>query len=287
MKRKPNYLKYIFIISYLFCTATNTLYAQLSFNAGIGTMNYAGDLLDKSITFTECKYGLTVGGTYQFLPHVIANLNLTYGKIGAEDAKNGAKWVNRNLNFTSNIYEVAATIEYDFFNISESANPDYINTQQATRRYTPYVFAGLGIFNFNPYTHYNGQKVFLPPLRTEAETTPYSLWALSIPFGFGVKYALTENITIGAELNIRKTNTDYIDDASTYHFVDTMQLLSTSGQLSASLSYRADELPPGAKYAFYGQRGNPNKKDVFYTFAAKVIFRFGQGTSLFKYGYGN
>ena len=142
------------------------------------------------------------------------------------------------------------------------------------------------MFNFNPYTYYNGQKVYLAPLKTEAETVPYSLWQVSVPFGVGIKYALTENIMIAGEMNIRKAFTDYMDDVSKFSYVDTTLLLNTNGQLSASLSYRADEIPNG-HYAFYAERGNPDKKDKYYNFMIKVIFRFGEGTSLFKYGYGN
>ena len=88
---------------------------------------------------------------------------------------------------------------------------------------------------------------------------------------------------IAAEMNYRKTNTDHIDDVSAVHFVDTTTF---SNPLAASLSYRADEIQ-NTKYPFYGQRGNPNKKDNYYSFLIKVIFRFGEGTPLFKYGYGN
>ena len=260
--------------------------AQLYFNAGVGTMNYAGDLQEKKVTFSESKYGITLGGTYQFAPHFAANLNLTYGEITASDSKNGVKWFYRNLNFTSNIFEAAATVEADLFDIRNSASSDYSNPDAGAIRFTPYVFGGLGLFNFNPYTHYNGQKVFLAPLKTEGELTPYPLWGVSFPIGLGVKYAVSDNVMIAAEMNYRKTNTDHIDDVSAFHYIDTAQLLRTNGQLAASLSYRADEIPNG-KYAFYGQRGNPTKKDNYYCFLIKVIFRFGEGESLFKYGYGN
>lgn len=279
-------MKKLYLIFFLLTGSFGALHAQLYLNAGIGTMNYAGDLQDQSITISESKYSLTLGGSYQFSPRFVGNLNVTYGKIGAEDAKNGAKWVLRNLDFKSNIFEAAVTAEADLFDIRASANETYKNTEQETIRYTPYFFAGIGIFNFNPYTNYNGQKVFLAPLRTEAQATPYQLWQISIPFGVGIKYALSENVFIGAELNIRKTLTDYIDDVSQFHFVDTTALLNTNGQLAASLSYRADEIP-GTKYPFYSQRGNPNKKDNYYSFTVKVIFKFGEGISLFKYGYGN
>lgn len=279
-------MKNLYLILCFLAISFSSLHAQLYINAGLGTMNYAGDLQDQSVTFSEAKYNFTVGATYQFSRHILGNFNLTYGKIGAQDSKNAAKWINRNLDFQTGIFEAAVTGEYDLFDIRNGANKTYFNTEDQTQRFTPYVFAGLGVFNFNPYTNYNGQKVFLAPLKTEGETTPYKLWQVSIPFGLGVKYALSENVIIGAELNMRKTLTDYIDDVSQFKFVDTTVLLNTNGQLSASLSYRADELP-NAHYAFYAQRGNPNKKDNYYTFMLKVIFKFGEGTSLFKYGYGN
>jgi len=263
-------------------SAQSTLY----FNGGVGVMNYGGDLQEKKFTLKECNPSVTLGATYYFLPNLLGNFNLTYGKISATDSKNGLRWVYRNLDFKSNIFEAAVTAEYDLFDIREAANPIYINTQQATIRYTPYFFAGMAIFNFNPYTHYNGEKVYLAPLKTEAELVPYSLWQVSIPFGVGIKYALNENIIIAGEMNIRKAFTDYMDDVSKFSYVDTTVLLNTNGQLSASLSYRADEIPNG-HYAFYAERGNPNKKDKYYNFMIKVIFKFGEGTSLFKYGYGN
>ena len=246
-------------------------------------LNYAGDLQEKKITTTGGSYGLTVGGTYQFNGHILANLNLTYGQVGASDANNGPKYFYRNLNFKSNIFETAVTLEGDLFDIRSSTSGDYSNSDAGFTRITPYAFVGLGIFNFDPYTTYNGQKVYLPPLKTEAEAEPYSLWKPVFPFGIGLKYAVSDDIVIAGEIDYRKTTTDYLDDVSTYHFVDTTTF---TNPLARTLSYRADEIA-GTKYPFYGQRGNPKKKDNYYAFMIKVTFTFGEGTSLFKYGYGN
>ena len=60
--------------------------------------------------------------------------------------------------------------------------------------------------------------MYLAPLKTEAETVPYSLWQVSVPFGIGIKYALTENIMIAGEMNIRKAFTDYVDDVSKFSY---------------------------------------------------------------------
>lgn len=279
-------MKYFFLILFISIAVSGSAQTTLYFNGGVGVMNYGGDLQEKKFTLKECNPTLTLGVTNYFTPNLLGNFNVTYGKIGATDAKNGPKWVYRNLSFKSDVFEAAVTAEYDLYDIRESATPENKNTDEETIRYTPYVFAGAALFHYNPYTFYNGQKVYLPPLKTEDEATPYSLWQVSIPFGIGIKYALTENIMIAGEMNIRKAFTDYIDDVSKFSYVDTTYLLNKNGQLSASLSYRADEIPNG-HYAFYAERGNPNKQDKYYSFLVKIIFRFGEGTSLFKYGYGN
>ena len=36
--------------------------------------------------------------------------------------------------------------------------------------FTPYVTLGIGVFSYDPYAYYQGQKVFLRPLNTEGET---------------------------------------------------------------------------------------------------------------------
>ena len=275
--------KKLYFIFFFLTAVLSTARAQLYVNAGVGAMNYAGDLEEKKLTLSQSSYNFTLGGTYQFARNFSTNLNLTYGKIGAKDSKNGPKYFYRNLDFQSNIFEAAITLEADLFDISNAASEDYSNPDAGSSRITPYIFGGVGFFNFNPYTHYNGKKVFLAPLKTEAETQPYSLGGISIPFGIGIKYAVSDNVIIAAEIDYRKTNTDHIDDVSALNFIDTT---SFSNPLAATLSYRADEIA-NTKYPFYAQRGNPNKKDNYYSFLIKVIFRFGEGTSLFKYGYGN
>lgn len=47
------------------------------------------------------------------------------------------------------------------------------------------------------------------------DSKPYNLTQINIPMGFGIKYDLTERVTIGTELLYRHTFTDHIDDVST------------------------------------------------------------------------
>jgi hypothetical protein len=265
--------------------AITASYTQSAWYAslGVGPINYVGDLQDKRFTTVGMKFNAVGGLTYQATPHFAGTFSLMYGKIGATDAKNGPKWVFRNLNFQSAIFEASAVAEADLTDIMQLENAF---ADQNPQKFTPYIFAGVALFHFNPYTYDpSGKKVYLQPLGTEAQTTPYSLWAFSIPFGIGAKYVLNDNVLISAEFNVRKTFTDYVDDVSHYHYPDTTALALSHGQEAATLSYRADEIP-GNIYNFVdGYRGNPKKKDGYYSFMIKISYKLFTGKPKFYYGY--
>jgi len=277
-------LKHLSFLICFFFLVISAAYTQSQWFAtvGVGPINYCGDLLDKHFTFKEMKLSGMAGITYQSSHHYSVNFSLMEGKIGASDSKNGPKWVNRNLSFESNIFEVAVTGEYDLFNITQIGGAF---ADQNPNKFTPYIFTGAGIFHFNPYTYdVSGKKVYLQPLGTEGETTPYSLWQVSVPFGIGAKYLVSSTIMLSAEINFRKTFTDYIDDVSQHQYPDTVALAASHGQEAASLSYRADELPNG-HYALYAYRGNPKKKDDYYNIMIKISFQLFANSPKFYYGY--
>lgn len=70
---------------------------------------------------------------------------------------------------------------------------------------------GVGIFTFDPYTYYDGTKVFLRPLGTEGQTggylgrKEYNTMAICIPFGVGIKYSITEKVNLTFEVSQRFT----------------------------------------------------------------------------------
>jgi hypothetical protein len=231
-------------------------------------MNYFGDLQDKIFTTKEMSFGASVGLSYQIIPHLSSNLYFTVGNVKASDSKNGDRWKYRNLSFQTIIFETALTAEYD---IIDMETPDKENN------FTPYIFAGVGVFHFNPFTYdASGKKVYLQPLHTEAEATPYSLWQFCIPFGVGAKYAVSNTVRLSAEFSVRKLFTDYLDDVSQHQYPDTTFLLQKYGPESAALSYRADEIP-NTPYKFYGYRGNPGKKDGYYSIIVRASLQLFTG----------
>ena len=191
---------------------------------------------------------------------LLAKVNGADSLIGQEDIR------LRNLSFQSNISEFSLVGEFNTFNM------EY-------KRWSPYVFAGLAVYHFNPYTFdQQNNKVYLKPLRTEGEGLPgyaksYSLTQLALPFGGGIKYNISDNVRIALEVGLRRLFTDYLDDVSG-NYADPNDLLTNVGQRSLDLSYREDELANGdPNYPPKGEtRGSPKYKDYYYLTGLHLTF---------------
>lgn len=231
----------------------------------IGTANYQGDLQDKRFTLQQAGFGAQVGVWYELADKWHARLLLSAGNIAADD-KLIARNRIRNLNFRSQIAEAQLGLEYDLLN-------PYDN------RLTPYFFGGVAVFRFNPYTFDSlNRKVFLQPLGTEGQgffdgREKYQLTQLAVPFGGGLKFALSENVRVRFEVGLRKLFTDYLDDVS-MTYAPGPQLLANNGLLAYSLSFRGDELKQGEPYPnSITVRGNPGSKDWYYFSTLGLTFR--------------
>ena len=166
-----------------------------------GVANYQGDLQGKRFTFSQSHPAIGLGASYDITSKFIGRIGFTYATIEASDKKNtAAKGVEfRNLNFKTKISELQLGLEYNIFDLNE-------------RSFTPYVFAGVAGYHFNPYTNdAAGNKVYLKPLSTEGQglaaypdRKEYKLTQFAIPFGAGVKLALSDKIQVGLELGLRK-----------------------------------------------------------------------------------
>jgi len=220
--------------------AFSPVFASAQFLEGgifVGGSNYAGDLVESNVQYeldkTHLAGGLLV--RYNINDWVGVRGSFTYGQISGSDADATAEYrLRRNLSFRSNIYEFAVIPEFNILGF----NP-------YDRYYSPYVFVGLGIFNFNPEAELDGQWYDLQPLGTEGQglegrPSQYNLTQLAIPMGIGFKYAVTEYWTIGVEFTGRYTFTDYLDDVSTT-YADRTELLQFRGEIAANLANRTGE----------------------------------------------
>lgn len=263
-------------IFFSLCTVifSTVLHAQLSVQLNPGLMNYGGDLQNKAYTFQQG--GISIGGALLYRINKFSiRAGLTYGKIKGDDLTNTG-YDFRNLSFQTKVGEASLALQYDLFLLDEQ------------HRFTPFVFAGIGAFHFNPYTTYDSLKVYLQPLGTEGQGLSaypdkkvYALTQAAIPFGIGVKYKLSERIQIGIEFCSRLLFTDYLDDVSgTY--ADENELFKGRGQLAVNVSYRGDEIDPSRPYPSGETRGNAKQNDNYYTTSLSLIYVFPE--SLFSGG---
>ncbi len=255
-------MKQFSIFFLLITTVVFTNAQKMYVTAFGGFSNYQGDLQDKRFTLNQSHPAVGAGFAYEITDKLLARANATFGKLSGDDKQN-TKNAARNLNFTSGITDIHIGLQYHLLNPYEY-------------RLTPYLFAGLSYFHFNPYTHDTAnRKVFLQPLSTEGQgflqgRSNYKLNQFSIPFGGGVKFSLSENVGVGAEVGLRKTNTDYLDDVST-EYVDQFLLLANRGAKAVELAFRGDEVKTGDPYPAAGsQRGSAKNKDWYY-FAGLIL----------------
>lgn len=259
----PKYINIFCLLLFGFC---NSLFSQeFSVQLAPGLINYGGDLQNKLYTVSQGGLSIYAGVTYR-IDHISVKGGFTYGKIKGSDAANGL-YETRNLSFETAISEVNLALQYDLFLLNE-------------KKFTPYVFAGVGLFHFDPYTFYNSEKVYLRPLSTEGQglsvypdKKAYSLTQFTAPLGIGVKYKLSERIQVGIEFCSRLLFTDYIDDVSEI-YPDENALLKERGQLAVDLSFRGDETNPSATFPSGMPRGNPDQNDNYYTSQVSFIYVF-------------
>ncbi|SHE85146.1 type IX secretion system protein PorG [Flavisolibacter ginsengisoli] len=268
------------IVYFLVSIITLPSFSQVRLGIFGGLSNYQGDLTDKLYKSSKAAFGITA--SFPIAQRFSIRTGLTLGKIaGADSLSDKPELIARNLSFQSKITEFSVLAQYDIFNIDDT-------------RWTPYVFGGLALFHFNPFTYDSTQtKVYLQPLSTEGQglqgypEKPYTLTQLSLPFGAGIKYAISDRVQIGLEVGLRKTFTDYLDDVSG-GYADPADLLAGKGQQSVDLSYRGDEIGNPAYPTKGFTRGNPKAKDYYYFSGLHLSFALGggEGKSGGRGGYG-
>lgn len=261
----------IFFLSFSFLLISLVSASQgLHLNLFLGTSNYQGDLQDKIYSFDQAHLAGGIGFSYDLSKRFSVRTDFKIGKISADDEKGRNR--TRNLNFTSQLTEGDIDLQYFITTLGQHT-------------LTPYVFAGIGLFHFDPYTFDStGRKYYLKPFGTEGEgfatgRKEYNLTQVSIPFGAGVKMPLSDNINVGLEVGFRKLFTDYLDDVSSTFIAEDL-LLANRGAKAVELAYRGGEIKGGSPvYPPAGtKRGNSELKDWYYFSGLTLSFRLLNGS---------
>ncbi len=249
-----------------------------SIGISLNALNYYGDLspspsrISTDLSFT--KPGIGVSYTHRFGPRYSLQAQFMFGTLkgsdeesaDAGDASNGVFRSKRNLSFRNQIKELSVVAVLDLFENTQ--------TYMSRVKWTPYMYVGVAGFLMNPQAlapakdlqgnalAQAGEWVDLQPLGTEGQYSqlstsdanygikPYSLFQIAIPIGIGARFRLNESMDLSADIGIRYTFTDYLDDVSANY----VSLPKLSSPLAQALSYRTNEIP--------GMPANPTPSGV-------------------------
>ncbi|MBX2964997.1 MAG: outer membrane beta-barrel protein [Cyclobacteriaceae bacterium] len=171
----------------LFASLVSAQRSEVGF--GIGTFNYTGDLA-RNYQVKNLKPAGTVYYRSNISKVVSFRATITAGQLGAKETPIDAFAATRNASFNTFLLETSLGFEYHFLDWRDVKRP---------MRYTPYLFAGLGLFGISGY---------------DVKPEEYSNVQLTIPFGGGFKYIINPKHYIALEVGIRKTFFDYLDNLS-------------------------------------------------------------------------
>lgn len=230
-----------FLLLVVALTVTSVLHAQRlsTFHVGLfgGTATYSGDFVEKPIDLlTEMSPAVGLSARYTYGTHFAARMQLTYGRISGSDlnAESNLRRL-RNLRFRSPVVELALLPEY---------NIKHFLVKKSGYVITPFVYAGVAGFYFNPQAPYQNEWINLQPLGTEGQGVAgamdkYSRFQIAVPAGLGVRFKVNEMLSIAWEAGLRVTFTDYLDDVGGVY--PDMGIMAERGPIAFALSDRTAE----------------------------------------------
>ena len=254
----------------LFGLSYSLTFAQLGWEAGgwIGTSYYFGDL---NTSFRLNRPGIAAGlvGRYNFNERLCFKFSANYGNVSAYDSDSNNSFEKaRNLSFKSIIVDGTGQFEFNFLPYVHGSRDKF---------YTPYIFAGLSAFYFNPKAELDGEWIALRPLGTEGQFKGEEYYTIqgAIAYGVGLKLDLSYEWSLNFEISSRRLFTDYLDDVSTV-YPDMDDLEALHGPDAVALSDRSiigeNEVRIGQEGR---QRGSSNVNDIYVMAGISLVYYFG------------
>jgi hypothetical protein len=265
----------------------------------VGVSYYMGDL-NPTLPFAmaDLQYGGLVRFNYN--NRWTFRADYAYATVKADDKV--IKWrPERELNFLSKIHDLSFVAEFNFWEYY-TGNPK--------KNVSPYIFGGISVFYYTAYANVGGTLVDLSDYKTESLPTDPKWYdqafgktspiGISIPFGMGVKFALSRHMAGTVEWRMQKTFTDYLDDVGTVYpaddqhatvivdnmYYDLTDPTATPSGIPVNASGHPTSNPDGI-YTKDQQRGNSAFNDWFGMARVSLTWKFnlpdGRGCNLSKF----
>ena len=231
----------LFVLLFVACLPA---FAQMNLSkyevgAKAGVFIYQGDLTPSDLgSYETLRPQFGIFASRLLSRSFSARLNFDAGSLKGDDSKYASPaWRrDRNFKFSSPVYELSAQLVWDVLGR---------NYKRPVKSFSPYLFAGAGYAYINVKRNLSNMNttVFssetgVPAGLVVDAAASNRHGALVFPAGIGLRYALTQKISLVAESSYRFTTNDYLD----------------------GFSYSA----------------NPSKKDHYYSYSLGAIYSFGK-----------
>lgn len=190
-------MKYLLSLIFLICVsgiakAQPGHYKRIEIGVGAGGTLYSGDIHPYPRA-AELKLGGEAFFRYNFTTYLSGRLYVEAGNFKGSFANSSdPTMTGYTYGFRGNYIGGGAVFEYNFFNF---------RGDRELYRTSPYVFAGVGVANHITRQFDNGEE--------SGQQLPGIV--PTIPFGVGVKYALSYRLNLALEFRTNKLFTDELD----------------------------------------------------------------------------
>ncbi|MEM6398151.1 MAG: DUF6089 family protein [Bacteroidota bacterium] len=239
----------------------------------VGTSFYLGDL-NTNFRLNRPNLAGGFGLRYNFNSRLATKVSFNYGHIEAYDSDSDNPFEQRrNLSFQSDIFEGTLQFEFNFLPYIHGSKEYF---------FTPYVFGGVTVFNYNPQTRTDdGELVDLRGLGTEGQLRgeEYYILSTALAYGIGFKFDLSYRWSVDMHAGFRNVATDYLDDVSTVYpdRSDLRSIRVEDGPLALELYDRTifdDGFPPRDREG--EQRGDDTNNDRYFFLGVGLNYYFGE-----------
>lgn len=220
------------LVTLISVIGTRAQVSELGITGGVAY--YIGDLNPYRHYPKDTKLAYGVLYRYNFSDRYALRFQALNGTLQAYDSHSSdTLQLQRNLHFKAKLMEFSMLLEVNF--------RKYRSKDKDSKKWTPFMFAGLAYFRASPQALLDDTWYDLQPLGTEGQGSSarpgsdvYKVDNICIPFGVGFKWNVGR-LDFQVEWGLRRTYTDYIDDVSgTY--VDRDLLAFENGPLASTLA---------------------------------------------------
>ena len=174
----------------------------------LGGANQDGTHFLRDLEFSKTRPVVYVGARYKIKEELAVKFTMSFTFVSGSDAlTEAAGRKNRNVSFSSPIFETAVQAEYSILKEKFGNRYTFSNMRKfKLKNVNTYLFAGVGGFFFNPTT--TNQDV------ATNKNEAFSRISVAFPMGIGFKYGINRKLSFGMEIGPRLTLTDYLDGIS-------------------------------------------------------------------------